>query len=237
MCEKCAGANGTWSDERLYCHYRRLAMWMLNRFVKTYGIPKQEIPDMEQEMIRGLLAAPQSYRNNSGGMYMIIRQTATIWVNKYHKWQRVEETGKPLALRSEKHGIFEPHVGFTPSAVDSATRFPDPTNYREKFERERLAEQLVALMTTLPEPERICLSFSYGIGVPRPLSLYMIARKLGVTIDWVKRRIARGEFLLRKSVSADSLNARGQHARRSSGSTAARRSTASSAPQQLRAAV
>lgn len=209
MCEQCAGANGAWSDERLYCHYRRLAMWMLNRFVRTYRIPKQEIPDMEQEMIRGLLAAPQSYRGNSGGMYMIIRQTATIWVNKYHKWEHVEETGT----------LTEPAA---------REEFIDATDQREVFERKRLAEQLVALMATLPEPERICLSFSYGIGVPRPLSLYMIARKLGTSIEWVKRRIAKGEFLLRKSVSADSLNARGQHARRSSSSTARSRSTGSS---------
>lgn len=167
----------------------------MSQLIRTYRIPSQEIPDFEAEIMHRLVKAPASYRPNSAGMYTVLKNAAIIWVRKYQKWAHTEESGSLPEFYTAEHD-----------------HFADVTDWQQKLENRRLAEQLLRAMQTIPEPERICLSFHYGITPPRPLSHFLIARKLGMSEDWVKRRLERGKFLLRKRLNGDSLRVRTNHA-------------------------
>jgi RNA polymerase sigma factor (sigma-70 family) len=184
VCTACLGQNGHWSNERTVAHYKKLAFKILEQFVYTYKIPRQEVPDFEGEMMHQLVKMPASYRTNSAGAYTILKNAAIIWTRRYQKWSKGEND-------------------------ENFNKIPDETKYDDLFERRRLAEQVTKLIATLPEPERICLVFFYGIKNSRPLSPYLIAKKLGVSIGWVEKKIARAQFLLKRQVSESSLKTRG----------------------------
>lgn len=185
MCTACLGQNGHWSNERTVAHYKKLAFKILEQFVYTYKIPRQEVPDFEGEMMHQLVKMPASYRTNSAGAYTILKNAAIIWTRRYQK------------------------VAYGENADEYLDRIPDETKYEDLFDRRRLAEQVTKLMATLPEPERICLKFFYGIDHSRSLSPYLIAKKLGMSIGWVEKKVARAQFLLKRQVSESSLKTRG----------------------------
>jgi RNA polymerase sigma factor (sigma-70 family) len=174
----------------------------MTEFVRTYHIPRQEVCDFRAHLNMKLFQMPQSYRPNSSGAYTVIKNGAVDWVRKYRKWSEVEYTGDGDESDSSRHTrlaengrVFEPSMNL----------LRDNTDWEKEFNEKRVAEQVIELMEALPEPERICLTFYYGLNLKRPLSLYLIARKMGVTVDWVQRRIHRGEFLLRRRVQRDAL--------------------------------
>ena len=143
MCQLCLGQNGHWSNERTVEHYKRLAFSILNDYTRTYRIPTQEIPDFEAEMMRQLVAAPVSYRANRVGMYTILKNACTIWVRKYQKWAKMEDSGEG---NEYSHIIYtEHHVPNPDYEEENATRmntFPDPTNWADKLQRSLLSQQL-----------------------------------------------------------------------------------------------
>jgi RNA polymerase sigma factor (sigma-70 family) len=180
VCIECVGRNGHWPNERVIKHYEGLTVKIKRQFIRTYRIPEQEASDLHNELVMKLVKMPAGYRPNSSAAYTVIKNGAVDWVRKYRKWAETEDSGE-----EENSAVF---------------RIADGTDWQERFGRKRLAEQTVQLLQSLPDPERICLTFHFGIGTARPLSLYLIARKLGVTTDYVKRKICRGQFLLNRSL-------------------------------------
>jgi DNA-directed RNA polymerase specialized sigma24 family protein len=206
VCNLCLGQNGHWSNERTVAHYVKLAEKIMTQFIRTYRIPRQEIPDFRAQLTMEMVKMPASYRANSAGAYTIIKNAAIIWVRKYQKWANKETDGIP----DDGDGDMQEEGGMESGGyARSMDYFTDEVDWMEKLQNRRLAEQMLIAMQKLPQPERICLSFHYGINTVRPLSQFLIARKLGVSMDWVKRRICRGEFLLHRALEANSLKVRG----------------------------
>ena len=76
-----------WCNERTYEQYRLLAFAILNRFVATYRIPEQEVPDFEGEIILKLLKSPQSFRANPNGMSMIFKNFCVNYIRGRRKME------------------------------------------------------------------------------------------------------------------------------------------------------
>lgn len=195
MCRECgiAHPDDFWCAERTISQYKLLAYSIVNQFVRTYKIPNSDIPDFEQHLLTALLRAPQSYRNNSSGVYTVLKNNAIKFVQKF-----------------KKHDVpTEAHLKDSPVVRDK-------TDYEGIFHERHDQERIVELLASLPGPERTCMELFFGIGVERALPVYMIAKKLGTYEQWVERKLARGKLLLKRRIGGGSLTGERAHARTSS---------------------
>jgi RNA polymerase sigma factor (sigma-70 family) len=199
MCSACREHPESWTDERTLTHYRNLAYSVLNQFVRTYGIPREDVRDFEQEMLTRLVSAPEGYRAQSAGMYTILKNTAIKFVERYNK----HANRKYVAL----------------DADDCRIDIMAPADL-SGLERDMDAHKLAELLDLLPGPERVCLALYYGIGYQRPHPVSVICRKLGAPRGWVDSRIMRAENMLKSWVGRTSLTSEATDARCSSSTTA-----------------
>jgi hypothetical protein len=210
VCDSCVGQNGTWSNERTVTHYKHLAFSVLNQFIRTYKIPKDHIPDFEQHMMKILICSPPSYRTTSAGMYCVIKNKlinfTQAWLKERGRLETGHFSGAVAGTRGSKSFRTNRTTGFDEKSYE---HFVDEVDYAERYERGIDADKIISLLSILPGPERVCLSLFYGIGISRPLSIFLISKKLSAGPDWVKRKLARGEHLLKSHLQKGSLTSSG----------------------------
>lgn len=221
MCQACLGQNGHWSNERTVCHYRHLAFSIAHQFGRSYGLTAEDKEDLIQDLMVKLVLAPASYRTNSSGIYTILKNEARDLIKR--KWQKKQSYERsfladgdpwkdhPSQKASRRHA--EHSGNFNRPGMHSIIEvFKDPTDYEKIFVRAIDSRILVECLNLLPGGERVCISMFYGIGFPRAFTRHLIARKLRSSEDWVQRRLARAEFLLKRHIEKRSLSGRTNHA-------------------------
>lgn len=86
-CEHCHAEHfpDFWCNERTFQQYRKLVFAIVSDFIMFWGMQESEREDFIQSLMVKLCSAPQSYRNNSAGMYTILKNQAIKYLDRWKK--------------------------------------------------------------------------------------------------------------------------------------------------------
>lgn len=203
MCHACGEGNERWSAERTLCHYKDLVFAIAHRFRRTYRIPREEFEDFTQELFAKLILIPQNYLVNPSGVAWWIKNKAANYIRDRKADRRDTAFVEKCVVSIDAPAKDEKKVH-----VPVQLKHDTSEEVHSRIDAERVA----LFLQDLPGPERVCISLFYGIGHARPISINMICRKLGAQPEYVKRRLARAELLLKRRIGLGSLPPRTQNA-------------------------
>lgn len=203
------------TQEEVVARYRNLAYSICNQFVRTYRIPKRDVPDLENSLILKLCQLPESYHDNSAGVYTAVKNCAIRWVEKnalrqpFIEADRIDRGEMRVQMR-----MTHDHLSLDGWCAPSNDYWviPDETNHERQWQTSLDYKVALFMIGELPGPERTCFTLFHGIGFDRPINVAMICRKLGAGRDWVERKIARAQKILQSRMKRGFSEA-GEHRR------------------------